>query len=221
MTGFTRLVLAGLLAVMALGGAILPAAAQDDGVGFEDMPGLQQAVTRTFSSPDDRDRSAGTDEPRDLRKPLVALLLTAVYSFDTEANAAAAYEVLKTDMNATGFGGQPLELTPTTLPIALEHTAAIASDTAFGEPYDFTLAMAHDGIFVYTVIGITTGAPTGTGVAETLLDMAAAQMSADPASLDPAGGSTGGIWGKVPALEAIEREFRGIETVEDAAIFPA
>ena len=74
MTGFARLVMAGLLAVMTLGVATLPAAAQG-GVGFQDMPGIQQAVTRTFSSPDDRDRSAGTENPRDLRKPLVALLL--------------------------------------------------------------------------------------------------------------------------------------------------
>jgi hypothetical protein len=221
MTRLARWVTVAELAAMALGSVAPVAAAQGDGIGFDDMPGLQQAVTRTFSSPDDRERSAGADEPRDLRKPLVAMFLIAVYSFDTEANAAATYELLQTDMNATGFSGQPLELTPMTLPIGLEHTAAIATDTAFGEPYDFTLAMALDGTHVYTVISMTTGASPRVGFAETLLDMAATPAGADPAALDPAGGSTGGIWVKVPGLEELEGTFRGIEGVEDAALFPA
>ncbi len=101
MAGFARLVTIVLMAAIA--GGMAPAAAQDDGVGFEDMTGIQQALTRTVGSPSDRELSAGADDPRDLNKPLVAMLLTAVYSFDTEANAAAAFELLKTDMNATGF----------------------------------------------------------------------------------------------------------------------
>jgi hypothetical protein len=219
MAGFARLVTIILMAAIAVGMA--PAAAQDDGVGFEDMTGIQQALTRTVGSPSDRELSAGADDPRDLHKPLVAMLLTAVYSFDTEANAAAAFELLKTDMNATGFSGQPLELTPLTLPIELEHEAGIATDTAFGEPYQFVLASARDGIYIYTVIGITTGAPSEGPVAATLRMMADSAVGPEPATLDPAGGSSGGLWGKMPTLEMIEREFRGIETVEDGAPFPA
>lgn len=220
MTGFARWVTVILAAIIAVG-AVLPVAAQDDGVGFEDMTGIQQAVTRTVGSPSDREMSAGVDTPRDLRKPLVALLLTAVYSFDTEANAAASFELLKTDMNASGFSGQPLELTPITLPTGLEHAAGIATDTAFGETYQFVLAMARDGVFVYTVIGITAGAPSGGAVAATLEMMASGAVGTEPGTLDPTGGSSGGLWGKVPTLAMLEREFRGIESVEDAAPFPA
>jgi hypothetical protein len=221
MTGIARLVTVILMAAIALTGAAPAVAAQDDGVGFEDMPGLQQALTRTFGSPSDRELAAGVDDARDLRKPLVALLLTGVYSFDTEANAAAAFELIKTDVNATGFSDQPLEVVPVTLPTALEHSAGVATDTAFGERYEFTLAMARDGVFIYTVIGITTGGPARGAVAATLQMLSSGAVDPAPATLDPAGGSSGGLWGKVPTLEMIEREFRGIESVEDGAPFPA
>ncbi len=220
MTGFARWVTVILAAVIAIGVG-LPVAAQDDGVGFEDMTGIQQAVTRTFGSPDDREMSAGVDSPRDLHKPLVALLMTAVYSFDTEANASASFELLQTDMSATGFGGQPLELTPVTLPVGMEHAAGVATDSAFGESYHFVLAMARDGVYIYTVIGITAGAPSVSAVATTLNAMASGAADPGPGTLDPSGGSSGGIWGKMPTLAMIEREFRGIESVEDAAPFPA
>jgi len=220
MAGFGRLMTAILLAAIVAGTA-LPVSAQDDGVGFEDMPGLQQAVSRTFASPSDRELSAGVNVPRDLRKPLAAMLLTAVYSFDTDANAAAAFELLKTDMNATGFSGQPLEVMPITLPTELEHWAGIATDTAFGESYQFVLSMARDGVYIYTVIGITTGAPAPGAVAATVTMMASGAAGSEPGTLDPSGGSSGGVWGKVPTLAMIEREFRGIESVEDAALFPA
>ncbi len=220
MTGFARLVMAGLLAMMTFGGA-LPAVAQDDGVGFDDMTGIQQAVTRTFGSPSDRELSAGIDDPRDVRKPLVALLMTAVYTFDTEENAAASFALLQTDMNATGFSGQPLEVTPVTLPTGLEHVAGIATDTAFGETYSFVLSTARDGLYIYTVIGITTGGSPNAAVASMLNTMARSEAGPEPGTLDPAGGSSGGIWGKVPTLATVEREFRGIESVEDAAPFPA
>lgn len=220
MTGFARLVMIGLLAALTLGGTALPAAAQDDGIDFDDMTGIQQAMTRIFGSPSDRELSAGVDGPRDLGKPLVAMLLTAVYSFDTEANAAASFELLRSDMNATGFSGQPLELAPITLPTGLEHSAATATDTAFGDPYNFTLAMALDGTFIYTVIGITTGAAPTAGFTAILTGMSAGQVGADPATLDPSGASSGGLWGKMPTLEMIERDFRGIESVEDGQPFP-
>jgi hypothetical protein len=220
MTGFARLLMIGLLAALALGGAA-PATAQDDGVGFEDMTGVQQAVTRIFGSPSERDVSAGVAEPRDLRKPFVAMLMTAVYSFDTEANAAASFDLLKTDMNATGFSGQPLELAPVTLPIGLDHVAGVASDEAFGDRYEFVVAMARDGVSIYTVIGITAGGQPERAVAATLRMMAAGDVGPEPATLDPAGASSGGIWGKVPTRAMVEREFRGIESVEDGQPFPA
>ncbi len=210
-----------LALVVMLGAGPALAMAQDDGVGFEDMSGIQQAVTRSFSSPSDRELSAGVNAPRDLRKPLVALLMTAVYSFDTEANAAASFELLKTDMNATGFGGQPLEVTPVTLPVGMEHTAGVATDTAFGETYHFVLVTARDGIFIYTVIGIMAGGSPEAAVASTLNTMESRAAGSDPGSFDPTGGSTGGLWDKLPTRAMVEREFRGIESVEDAAPFPA
>lgn len=214
-----RLVLGVLLVALAFG-ASPPVWAQGS-VGFEDMPGIQQAVSRTFSSPSDRDLPAGTGDPRELRKPVGYLLLAAVYAFDTEANARAAYELLQTDMNATGVGGQPLEVAPIALPIALEHVAGSAIDDTTGTRYDFTLAVALDGAWVYTVIGITTGAPAAAGVAATVRAMAAAEVGTAPVAFDAGGGSTGGLWGKVPSRQAVERHFRGITTVEDAAPFPA
>jgi hypothetical protein len=219
MTGFARLVMTGLLVVMALGAAAPSVAAQ--GVGFEDMPGIQQAVTRSYSGETGFDPAAGAGGARELRKPVVALLLTAVYSFDTEANAVAAYELLQTDMNATGVGGKPLELAPTTLPLTLEHVAASAVDTSTATRYDFTLALARDGVFIYTVIAITSGAPPKAAVAAAVRAMAAGQAGPEPVAFDAAGGSTGGLWGKMPARAAIERHFRGVTSIEDATPFPA
>jgi hypothetical protein len=213
-----RLFLAILMLALALGASALPATAQ--GVGFEDMTGLQEAVTRTFSGETGFDSGAETGL-RDAGKPNISLLLTAVYTFDTEANAAASYELLQTDMNATGVSGQPLELTPITLPLGLEHTAASAVDTTSGTTIDFRLVMALDGTLVYTVIAITSGAPPDGDVAALVRSMAAAEIRAEPVAFDASGGSTGGVWTKVPTRAAVERDFRGITSVEDAAPFPA
>jgi hypothetical protein len=219
MTRFVRVMLTVLLAVVALAGAA-PAAAQ--GVGFGDMPGLQEAVTRTWKADQNlTPADVPSGDARGLRKPVAYLMLSAVYSFDTEANATAAYQLLQTDMNATGMSGQPLTLTPIALPITVEHTAAAAVDDTGATHFDFTLVLAQDGTHVYTVIGITSGGTPRAGVAATVRAMVAGQVGAEPATLDIGGGSTGGLWGKVPSREAIERSFRGIVSVEDAAPFPA
>lgn len=216
-----RWVLVALVALLAAG-PVAGVAAQDDGVGFEDMPGLQLALLRTFSGEEGVGFAPG-DEPslREYARPKAWLALTGVYQFDTEANAAGAMALLQTDMNATGMGGQPLPLTDVTLRIDQPHAAAVAKDTTQAVPVDFTLAIIQDGVYVYTVIAITTGAPAVAPLTAVVREMIAAQPSADAPIFAPDGTSSGGVWAKIPTREALERHFRGVIEVTDTAPFAA
>jgi hypothetical protein len=215
-----RLVLAFLVVMLAVGAA-LPVAAQDGGVGFEDMPGLQSAISRTWNGELQPGVLAGeTPSLRDHGKPKVALMLVAVFAFDTEANATAAWQLLQTDMNATGLSGQSLPLTPIELPLDVQYVAASAIDASVSPPWDFTLVSAVDGTFVYTVIAITAGAPPETDAAAIVRSLAATAAGTDPVTFSADGTSTGGLWAKVPTQAAVERHFRGIVETIDAAPFP-
>jgi hypothetical protein len=70
-------------------------------------------------------------------------------------------------------------------------------------------------------IAAKTPTPGGGSVSAAVGAMGAGQAGRDPVAFDAAGGSTGGLWGKMPARAAIERHFRGITSIEDATPFPA
>lgn len=217
-----RLIVAIVVSMLVLGGSAYPMAAQGDGVGFEDLTGLQTAMTRTFTGVTDFFLPAAPlDGIRDAVKPEVMLMLTGVYTFDTEASAVAGYDLLRTDMNATGVGGVPLPLTEILTGLRISHTAAIARDTSISPPVDFTLVMAQDGTRVYTVIAITRGAPPKGAVTSAMQWIAAEEVSSDPATLRTNGTSTGGVWAKLPLQEDVGRWFRGVQNVTDEVPFSA
>ncbi len=215
-----RLILAVVVTALTLGVPALPAAAQDDGVGFEDLAGLQTAMSRTYTGTTDFFAPPGAiGELRDAARPEVMLLLVAVYTFDSDASASAGLELLKTDMNATGVSGAPLPLTEIPVGLGIPHIAAMARDASVSPPVDFTLAMAQDGTLVYTVIAITRGAPPKGAVSWLVQSVAGAAVSSEPATLRTNGASSGGAWAKVPTEQALAFRFRGVLEVGDAMPF--
>lgn len=213
-----------MLAVFAVLLASVPAqgmAAQDDGgVGFEDLLGLQTTVTRTFSGDIGFDPSVAIDvSPREFGKPEVLLMMVAIFQFDTEANAASGYELLRNDMNATGFDGNPLPLTEVEVPLDIPSTAAVAKDSQATPPANFTIIVAQDGTSVLSVIAITSGAPAVTDITALTRTVAATEPGAGTGTFSADGTSTGGIWDVVPSVAAVERQFRGITSVVDAVAF--
>jgi hypothetical protein len=215
-----RWVLAVLVAVLSLGGQALPAAAQDDGVDFQDLVGVQSAITRTFQGDAlEAEFSPEPGGPRDALKPGAGLLLVGIFAFDTEANATAGYNLLITDMNATGTTG-PLPLTDITLDVGLTSTAKVAIDPQASPVIDFALVIAQDGNLVYSMIAITTGRNPAPEVAGVLRTMAATPAGSGAASFSADGSSTGGQWDKIPTREALARQFASITSVVDAQPLP-
>ncbi len=210
-----------LMVLLMVGSAVPGVSAQDTGVGFEDLPGLQAAISRTFTG--NADLQSVPEPVAELRKatqPEVLLMLVAIFEFDTEANASAGYELLLTDMNATGIDGAPLPLTATELNLDLPHTAQVAQELRTPVPTDFTIVAALDGRYVYSVIGITRGIPPRTDIARIVRSVVASDVEPGPVSFSTDGTSTGGLWAKVPTREAIDRHYRGVLSVTDAAPFP-
>jgi hypothetical protein len=216
------MILGSLVMLLFAGGSVPAATAQDASVGFEDLSGLESAITRTFSGNADLlSAPAPVMELRELRQPEVLLMLVAVFEFDTEANAAAGYELLRDDINATGVYGDPLPLTDIDLGVDLEYTARVAEELRTPAPVDFTIVAALDGTLIHSVIGITRGMPPHRHLAQVVQSMIAGEYGTDPVTFRANGTSTGGLWDHVPTQEAIGRYFRNVIDVVDAAPFPA
>ena len=216
-----RVVLVVLAFVMAIGGSVSPAVAQDEGVGFDDLTGLQLALGRTFASPESEDIQdpPPLDGLREIAQPELIMWLTVVWSFDTEANAASGFDQLRNDMNATGFDGMPLTMEPIPVPLDLNYAAALATDETAGESIDFTIVMAQRGTVIYSVIAITRGPVPDVEAASVIRQMASSPVSQDPMTFSPDGTSTGSLWGLFPTSGSIEPEVRGEFGVTDEVLF--
>jgi hypothetical protein len=215
-----RWVVVVLVVAVSLGGWSTPALAQDDGVDFQDLAGIQVAITRTYQGSIFETGSAPEATGlRDMLKPGVGLLLVGIFGFDTEANATAGYNLLITDMNATGTTG-PLPLTDITLDIGLTNTAKVAIDPQASPVADYVLVIAQDGALIYTVIAITTGRNPAPEAAGVLRAMAATPVGDGAAAFSPDGSSTGGLWDKIPTPAVTARHFSSITSAEDAELLP-
>jgi hypothetical protein len=209
-------VMLAVVAMLLAGTPALKVAAQDGGrVGFEDLVGLQTAVTRTYSG----ETAQADSTPRDMVKPKALMMLVGIFEFDTEANAAAGYELLRGDMNATGLDGSPLQLTEIAVPLGIPSVGGVATDTSSGTPVDFTIVAALDGTSVLSVIAITSGAPPVADIVALTRSIAVTESGTTPVAFSADGGSSGGIWDRIPQLGSVERHFRGITSVVDAVAF--
>jgi hypothetical protein len=154
-------------------------------------------------------------------QPEVLLMLVAVSEFDSESNAAACFDLLQSDMNATGVNGDPLPLADNNFCLDREYTTRVAEELRRLSPVDFSIVATPDGTLVHSVIGSTRGMAAHCDIARVVQSMAARKHVADPVCFQADGTSTGSLWDMKPAHEVLDRTFRGAIDVVDAAPFPA
>lgn len=232
--------LAGFLLAFLLMAPPLPAltlAQQGDAAYFESFEGLQRIVARSWMAPitvietsttQDLDE-AGTPIPGTLQEATpsaspvpqsgVGMLSIFVYLFDSDEDAATAWERLDGDLQKT-VERDPRAPMMEDLPLegvgdqARGYMGDLTSD---GVTVRHTFATVQEGPFVYSISGMFSGvdgADLTRGYAEALVS---ARMDRMAEQFHPDGMSRGGIWRK---LNAVQPEMPDGSMVTDFEIWP-
>jgi hypothetical protein len=186
----------------------------EGGIDFSQYEGAQRAVARTYIG----DASV-------LASPAAApaamyTLAALVAEFDTPDHAAAAVDALHELATESVSANSGLTVEPTDPgdvgELAMAATGAVEED---GATYDVAVITVQDGAYVYVAIALGGGeaATLETGVA-VIEAMSAADAGADAGSFDEAGGSTGGLWDKLP--QAGDEVLQGLAPESDAPLYP-
>lgn len=217
-----KLIMPALLALLALGMATTPIAAQDtgatdEGVDFEDIDGLQRAYSRAYTV----DFMSMLDLATPGAEPTGWLgLTTLVMEFDSEEDAEAGLAKLNEEVTASDITGDGAEMQDVQLDIDLEHTASQAVVEEDGFVTNLMVVTAQDGTFVYAVVGVTLGDEPGDVVASMLTMMGEAESDGGEGTFSADGTSEGGAWAKLPTLEQVQELVPELVEVTDEVTFP-
>jgi hypothetical protein len=188
----------------------------DEAFDFGALEGAQRAVGRSWSG-----------DMTTLLTPTagqggIGFLVTAVAVFDSDDNAAAALTPLTEEFTASfeaDLGLSAEETDPGDL--GDEAVAWFGTAEEDGLAIELAYLTVQDGRYVYVIAAVGVGTDTGametaTGVAEAMID---ADAGEGDGTYDELGGSTGGLWDKLPAEgdEAVE----GLTVDSDEVLYPA
>jgi hypothetical protein len=227
-----------LLIATLLPSSVLAAAQGGDSIYFASFEGLQRVVARSWMAPitttmeeyrswdlDDQ----GTPIPGTLHVSTpsatpapqrgVGMLSVFVFLFDSDGNAATAWERLDDDLQTT-VERDPRAPMMESLPldgVGDQARGSMGELTSGGITVRHTFATVQDGPFVYSIAGMFSGvdgAALTRGYAEALVT---ARMDRMVEQFQPDGTSRGGIWSK---LNGVQPEMPNGSTVTDLEIWP-
>lgn len=225
-----------VLLLTALVTAAPMAHAQDVTVtGFDPPEGLERAVARWWMAPmtivestgggiinnqgtpiaEWRERPVATPEPQSG----IGQFIVSVFLFDSDEKAAAAFEVfeaeseesLRRDPRSPEMDELPLD------DIGDKATGSVGEITEGEIPVTYSLALVHDGPFVYQIFGMTGGIDAVALVQESAEALVSAPMNRMAEQYDPDGGSRGGLWSK---LDGVQPDMPEGSTINDVVIYP-
>jgi hypothetical protein len=216
-----KTVVPALLALLMLGLAAAPISAQtadvDDSTGFDELEGLQRAVSRSFSA----DMMAMFDIATPDAMPTGWFLLnTMVLEFDSEDNAAAANETLLAELDSGDIMADDTQLEDVELDVDMDHTARQAAQEEEGMTTYALMATAQDGNYLYLVVGVTFGEDPAAVASSALSIIKDAEAEDGEGTFDENGASEGGLWAKMPTLEQMQEQAPAFVETVDEVIFP-
>lgn len=210
-----KTIVTAFLALLMLAGATGSAMAQDS---LEDIEGVEKVYSRSFKA--DMASIMDVENPDAVPSGWFSLE-TMVLQFDTEAHAAAAGELMMGEEGlAESVDGAETEMQDVELDLDLDYVARTLEQEQDGVTTNLIQVFAHDGEFLYAVVGVTFGEDP-VDVAESVITMIKeADVSDDDETYNADGTSEGGLWAKLPTAEDISAEVDGLTGVIDVIYFP-
>ncbi len=228
-----------LLALLVAAPLALAHAQEGDMTYFEEFDGLERIIARSWMAPvtalastkaetveineqgtpvvvtSTESTPAATPEP----PAAIATLSIFVHLFDSDEHAATGFERIDAELQERREHDSSAPMQED-LPLdgIGDQARGYTGDIPHGDgAITYTFATVQDGPFVYSLTGMFNGGDGSAltaGYAESLI---AAPMDRMAEQYDPEGGSRGGLWSK---LNAVEPEMPEGSTVTDLIIFP-
>ncbi|HLU35515.1 MAG TPA: hypothetical protein VKZ61_07070 [Thermomicrobiales bacterium] len=213
-----------------LGAAATPARAQrGDMIHFAEFDGLERVIARSWLAPmalpeDEASPVPASPEATDLATPEtgpggIRSLSVFIYLFRTDQNAADGYQRIDDDLTDTreNDANAPMEDE-----LALDGIGDLANGysgvmTQGGDTLTFTFATVQDGPFVYSLSGIFEGQGDNGLTGQFAEALVSSRMDRMAEQYDPEGGSRGGLWSK---LNAVQPTMPDGSSVTDFEIYP-
>jgi hypothetical protein len=193
---------------------------EDEALDFSTFDGAVRAVARDYSG--DVGTSL-TPESEDTSIPYAAVL---VAEFERDDQAAAALDTLLDEAVSSLSEQDTIPLEEVDAPdLGDQAQARFGTIEEESVRYELALLVVQDGPYIYLVsaVGVGSGAGSGAGTMETTTAIAEAMVAADAGegegTFDSAGGSTGGLWGKLPA--AGDPVLGELTSDSDYVVYPA
>jgi hypothetical protein len=196
-----------------------PEVDEDEGLDFAALDGAIRAVGRDYSG--DIGTSL-TPESGETSIPYVAVL---VAEFERDDQAAAALETIQDEALASVAGDDSIPMDESDAPeLGDQARAHFGSAEEEGVQYELALVIVQDGPYVYLVSAVGAGGgDSGAGTMEMATALAEAMAASDAGdgdgTFDDAGGSTGGLWDKLPA--AGDPVLNGLIGESDYLVYPS
>jgi hypothetical protein len=191
---------------------------EDDEFDFSTLEGIQRGVGRFYTGDE-----AAMQTP-ETAPAGVYYLVVALIEFDSEDHAAAALDVVYGDW-VDSFASDDTftlqELEPGELgDIGDQSLGARGAAEADGVQVDTVLLAVRDGAYVYLVATVGVGEDSGsldvaTGIARTVIE---ADAGEGDGTFDEYGGSTGGLWDKMPGED--DPLLAGLTPTSDEMLYP-
>lgn len=216
-----KTIIPGLIALLMLGMAAAPISAQMDeaaGSEFDDLDGLQRAVSRSYAP--DLMGMFGMATPG--AEPTGWFTLTALsMEFDSEDNAKAAVDKLMAMVTeGEDMGVEPIPFEDASLDVDFDHEAIQATQEDEGMTIKVLFALTQDGNHLYAVVGMTMGDDPAPVTAEMLTRMHDADAEDGEGTFSEDGTSEGGLWDTLPTLEQVQEFAPDLIEASDEIAFP-
>jgi hypothetical protein len=179
------------------------------------MEGFQRGVGRIYGGD-----PALLDVPGPLPEGFY-MLMAGVSEFDTPDHAQAAAVASYESGVRFIIGDSDVNVTPVDLgALGVYAQAAVVFDALDGVTMEVSVVVVQDGPYVYATFTVARGpeADTVARSAAVIEAMLAADAGTGNETFDPAGGSTGGLWDKLPS--AGDPVLQGLEPTMDQGVSP-
>lgn len=209
-----------LLAFALLAGMTTSIAAQEEPSATPEA-GPPEGLEKWYS----RSATTGEFSVVDLASPEAVpsgwfFLLANVLEFDSEQNAAAGFDELVEQVEAEEDAAEGIEFVDVDLGLDLDYVARQAEQEEEGLTSVVIQALAHDGEYVYVLIGATFGDDPAPLTEYVMQHMEAAEVGDGTETFDADGTSEGGLWSKFPTPVEITAEEPSLTIFEDSISFP-
>jgi len=219
-----------LMTAAAAGAAAPPAAhaQRGDQIHFSEFEGLDRIIARSWLAPMELPADAASPVPATPEAtpfatpdaaPVIRSLSAFVYLFRADEHAIDGHLRIDADL-ATTREGDPNAPMDDELPldgIGERSNGYIGQMDQGGDTLTFTFATVQDGPFVYSLSGIFESQGDGGTTRQVAESMVSTRMDRMAEHHDPEGGSRGGLWSK---LNAVQLNMPDGASVTDFLIYP-